>query len=66
MINVLKNISGKKKVHNSIISSENRDVCPIFIEMIACIHTHTQTTTKNALKNYQLTEKLLFSKLLSK
>ena len=35
MIEVLKNISRKTKAHNSIISHKNREICPIFIEIIA-------------------------------
>ena len=37
MVKVLKNISVKKKVHNSKISHKNREFCPIFIEIIAYV-----------------------------
>ena len=43
MIEVLKNISHKTKTHHSIISRENCEFFPIFIEIIAYVRGKKQT-----------------------
>ena len=55
----------QKKVHNSIISHENREFCPIFIEIIAYVRKK-QTNKQNKTAHLKIISphKSLFSELL--
>ena len=53
------------KTYNSIISRENREFSPIFAKIIAYI-PKKKKKKKCSFKNYQLSEKIIFSELLMK
>ena len=58
MNEVLKNISRKQKLHNSIISHENHKFCLIIVEIIAYMHAK-----KTLIEKLSITKKVHISRI---